>query len=65
MKKVKGNVLPVKLYGEDVLRKKAEPVSEITEEIIQIIADLTTTMYVKDGVGLAAPQIGVSKNFCC
>jgi len=61
MKKVKGNVLPVKLYGEDVLRKKAEPVSEITDEIIQIIADLTTTMYVKDGVGLAAPQIGVSK----
>jgi len=60
MKKVKGNLLSVKLYGEEVLRKEAKPVAELTGEIRQFIADLTTTMYEKDGVGLAAPQVGRS-----
>jgi len=60
MKKLKGKILPVKLYGEEVLRKKSESVKELTEEIKQFIVDLTETMYEKDGVGLAAPQVGRS-----
>ena len=60
MKKLKGNILPIKVYGEEVLRLKAKPVTELTDEIRQFIADLTETMYVKDGVGLAAPQVGRS-----
>jgi len=60
MKKLKANLLPIKLYGEEVLRRKAEPVDELTDEIREFIADLTRTMYEKDGIGLAAPQVGRS-----
>jgi peptide deformylase len=60
MRKLKGNILPIKIYGEEVLRKKAKPVAELSDEIKQFIADLTKTMYEKDGVGLAAPQVGRS-----
>ena len=49
-------------YGADVLRKAAEPVEEINDEIINTINDMLETLYAsKDGVGIAAPQIGVSK----
>jgi len=48
-------------YGSDVLRKVAQPVEEITDEIRQLAEDMLRTMYASDGVGLAAPQIGVSK----
>ena len=60
MRKLKGKILPVKIYGEEVLRRKAKPVTELTDELKQFIADLTKTMYEKDGVGLAAPQLGRS-----
>jgi peptide deformylase len=55
---IKGNVVPVRIYGDKVLRKKSEPVKEINDELLGIIADLIATMYAKDGIGLAAPQIG-------
>jgi peptide deformylase len=48
-------------YGSDVLRKVAQPVEEITDEIRQIAKDMLETMYASDGVGLAAPQVGISK----
>jgi peptide deformylase len=48
-------------YGSDVLRKVAEPVEEITDEIRQLARDMLEKMYDSDGVGIAAPQIGVSK----
>ena len=48
-------------YGSDVLRKVAQPVEEITDEISQIARDMLETMYATDGVGLAAPQVGISK----
>ncbi len=53
-------VLEVKLYGDPVLRKVAEPVAAITPEIKRIIADLEETMWQQVGVGLAAPQVGIS-----
>ena len=53
-------ILAVRIYGDPVLRKKAEPVPEITPEIKNFLADLIHTMYEKDGVGLAAPQVGIS-----
>jgi peptide deformylase len=53
-----GNVLPVRIYGDQLLRKKSEPVEEIDGRIKGIISDLIATMYEKDGIGLAAPQIG-------
>jgi peptide deformylase len=53
--------LKIVKYGSDVLRNVAEPVEEITDEIRQLARDMLEIMYDSDGVGLAAPQIGVSK----
>ena len=53
-------VLPVYLYGSNVLRQKCEPVTPDCEGLQQLIADMYETMYNADGVGLAAPQIGKS-----
>lgn len=47
--------------GDQVLREKAVPVSEINKSILKLLDNLADTMYAAKGVGLAAPQIGVSK----
>lgn len=54
-------ILEIKEYGEPVLREKSLPVKEITPEILNLIRDMAETMYTAPGVGLAAPQVGVSK----
>jgi peptide deformylase len=54
-------VLKVRKYGDPALRRHAEPVGEVTPEIRLIIADMTETMYDEVGIGLAAPQVGISK----
>src|SRR3954454_5776150 len=49
-------------YGEPVLEQKAEKVVDFgTGELNELIADMWETMYAAKGVGLAAPQVGVSK----
>ncbi len=59
--------MQLKIYklGEEVLRKKAVAVepSEITDEMRTLFEDMFETMRAADGVGLAAPQIGISKRF--
>lgn len=47
-------------YPQPVLRKAAEPVREVTDEIRELAEDMIETMYDASGVGLAAPQVGVS-----
>ncbi len=47
--------------GDSVLREKAKSVVQITPNILKLIENLRDTMYASNGVGLAAPQIGVSK----
>ncbi|MGE4356994.1 MAG: peptide deformylase [Candidatus Omnitrophota bacterium] len=54
-------VLQVKIFPDGVLRKKSVAVTKITDEERKLIKDMIDTMYVADGVGLAAPQVGVSK----
>lgn len=54
-------VLAVKTYGETVLREKSKPIEKITPEIVNLVKDMTETMYTASGVGLAAPQVGVAK----
>jgi peptide deformylase len=50
------------LYGEPVLEKQAEPVTEFdTPELHKLIEDMFESMYAAKGVGLAAPQIGIAK----
>jgi len=53
--------LPLRYYGDPVLRKKAEPVAAVDPGIRDLIADLFETMYRERGIGLAAPQVGISK----
>jgi peptide deformylase len=55
------SVREVKIYPDPILRDKAEEVTEIGEDIKKIVADMFDTMDEEDGVGLAAPQIGISK----
>ncbi len=52
--------LPVYLYGHQVLRKIAAPVSRDYPELKELVENMFTTMYASEGVGLAAPQIGRS-----
>jgi peptide deformylase len=52
---------PIVLYGAEVLEKPSEPVTNITDAEVKLVQDMIETMYKAPGVGLAAPQIGVSK----
>jgi peptide deformylase len=52
-------VREIRLLGDPVLRAEARPVAEITAETLVLIDDMLETMYAADGVGLAAPQVGV------
>lgn len=47
--------------GDEVLRKKSRPVEVIDKKIFNLIDDMADTMYKADGVGLAAPQVGILK----
>jgi len=47
--------------GDEILRKKAKAVDEINDKIITLLKDMAETMYKANGVGLAAPQVGILK----
>lgn len=56
--------LQLRYYGDPVLRKRAEPVLEITEAEIKLAEDMLMTLYATgNGIGLAATQVGVLKRF--
>ena len=52
---------PIVKYGADVLLKVSKPVENVTDSEIKLIKDMVETMYQAPGVGLAAPQVGVSQ----
>ncbi len=49
----------IRVYGDDILTKKCREVKEMTPRLRELIDDMLETMYDADGVGLAAPQVGV------
>ncbi|MBE5818972.1 MAG: peptide deformylase [Clostridiales bacterium] len=51
-------------FGDDTLRKTCKPVDAITKRTKILIEDMLDTMYNADGVGLAAPQVGVLRRVC-
>ena len=56
--------LQLRYYGDPVLRKRAEPIQEITEAEIKLADDMLMTLYATgNGIGLAATQVGVLKRF--
>jgi peptide deformylase len=53
-------IYPIVAYGDPVLRKKAEPISNEYPKLMTVIENMFKTMYHSQGVGLAAPQVGIS-----
>ena len=51
----------IRYDGDDILRKKCRPITEMTPKIQELIDDMLETMYEAEGVGLAAPQVGILK----
>jgi peptide deformylase len=54
-------ILKIVKYSDPVLSKPGEPVTEFDDDLRKLIADMFETMYAEQGVGLAAPQVAVSK----
>ncbi len=54
-------ILKLHKYGSPVLREKAMPVAKVDNEIRELVENMIETMYAEGGVGLAAPQVGISK----
>jgi len=56
-------IYDIKIYGDEVLRKKSEKVEVIDDSLRKLLDDMIETMLEAPGVGLAAPQIGINKMF--
>ena len=54
-------ILNVVKYPDPVLQKPGEPVTEFDDDLRKLVADMFETTYAKNGIGLAAPQVGVPK----
>jgi peptide deformylase len=54
-------VLAIRIMGDPVLREKAEPLARVDEKVRALVKDMFETMYDQDGVGLAAPQVGIGQ----
>ena len=51
----------IRKYGDDILRKECREIHKIDGRLLTLIEDMKETMYEADGVGLAAPQVGILK----
>lgn len=60
---LKTKPLQLRYYGDPVLRKRAEPVQEITDAETKLAREMLITLYATNGIGLAATQVGVLKRF--
>ena len=56
-------MLQMKLCGDLVLREKCTPVSDITPELLNTMNEMVKMMADQNGVGLAAPQVGITQRF--
>jgi peptide deformylase len=54
-------IYPIVYYGDPVLERPSEPVTEFNDELKKLVDDMFESMYAAHGVGLAAPQIGIPK----
>ncbi len=53
----------IRIYGDEVLRKKAKPVREFDDQLKSTAEQMFEVMFETDGIGLAAPQVGISRSF--
>ncbi len=61
--KLEGTPLPIFTHPSPILKKVAAPVTEFNDELRQAVKNMLYTMYQAPGIGLAAPQVGISKRF--
>lgn len=61
--KLEGEKLDIHIYPSPVLKKVAKPVTEFNEELHALVKNMLFTMYHAPGIGLAAPQVGISLRF--
>ena len=54
-------VLPIRKYGDEVLRRRTEPIITFDESLQKLIDDMVDTMHAAPGIGLAANQVGINK----
>ncbi|UCG21728.1 MAG: peptide deformylase [Deltaproteobacteria bacterium] len=54
-------ILHICTYPEEILHQRAEPITEIDEEVVKLVDHMAETMYSAPGIGLAATQVGVAK----
>ncbi len=55
-------VRQIRMFDDEILRKKSRPVEAVTDEIRKLLEDMADTMYnTENGAGLAAPQVGILK----
>ena len=54
-------VRTIRVIGDEILYKECKPVKEMTQRVEELIEDMFETMYEANGVGLAAPQVGILK----
>ena len=57
-------ILNIVKDGDEILRKKCRPVEKITPRIISLLDDMKDTLHKANGVGLAAPQVGILRRIC-
>ena len=55
------SILDIRVLGDPVLRKPTKRVTQVSDELRKLIADMFETMYAAEGIGLAAPQVGRSE----
>lgn len=55
-------ILPITIYGDEILKKQTNPVQQVDDKIVGLIRDMFETMRNASGVGLAANQVGVDKS---
>lgn len=56
------SIIPITIYGDQILRKNAEKVESVDNQLIMNIHDMFTTMRNANGVGLAGNQVGLNKS---
>ncbi len=54
----------IRKKGDDILRKNCKPVQKVNNRVKELVEDMLDTMYSAEGVGLAAPQVGIMKRIC-
>lgn len=61
---IKQKIMPIRIFGDPILRKKAQPIENIDGSIDQLAKRMMESLNQARGLGLAAPQVGHSKSLC-